>query len=274
MTFCMKTTFYLILLGIMKKNRILFCCCLLCLLIPSGVYSQQKASSQKKEFFIFPKLDKTKKEKYSLIKRSILPVSLMGAGLLLNHSALEKQWQEKIRNHVGNDYYNDIDDYLPYLPILQMYGADILGVEAKNHWFDQSKNLFIANGVTAVITYVLKRTTSKTRPEGSEHSFPSGHTSFAFTNAAVLSKEFEDSSPVFAYSGYAFAATTGAFRVVNNKHWVSDVLFGAGLGIFVTEMVYYFEPFKYFNPFIETEGVTLVPQFDSDSYGVYFSYAF
>lgn len=217
---------------------------------------------------------KNQNNKKLVFKRSIIPVSLIGVGLLLNKSKLEKKWQENIRNKVGNDYEFPIDDYAQYIPIIEMYAADAFGVEAKNHWFDQTKNLFMANVVTSVITHTLKRTTNKDRPNGSEHAFPSGHTSFAFTNASVLYKEFEDSSPVLAYSGYAFATTTGVFRVLNNKHWVSDVLMGAGLGMLVTEMVYYFEPFKNYNPFKETKGITLLPQIDMDNYGVYFSYTF
>lgn len=219
-------------------------------------------------------IDQKRLKQKAFLKNSILPVSLMGVGLILNNSKLEQRWQTEIRNKVGIDYHFPIDDFFLFVPIIEIYAADILGVNAKNHWFDQSKNLFIANGITAVITQVLKRTSSKTRPNGEEHSFPSGHTSLVFTNASVLFKEFKDSSPVLAYSGYAFATTTGVFRVVNNKHWVSDVLVGAGLGMLVTEMVYYFKPFKNYNPFKNTKGVSLLPQLNEDNYGLYFSYTF
>ena len=124
-----------------------------------------------------------------------------------------------------------------------MYIADIAGVKSKNHWFDQTKHLLISNIITSVITHSIKQLTKKIRPNGSNYSFPSGHSSFSFTNATVLFNEFNHSSPLIAYSGYAFSTTTGIFRMINNKHWLSDVLVGAGLGILVTNLVYYFQLF-------------------------------
>lgn len=205
----------------------------------------------------------------SIFKKSIVPVSLIGLGILVNHSHFERKFQTDLRNKVGNNYNLPVDDYLQFVPVAEMYIADIYGIKAKNHWFDQTKYLFISNLISSTITHGLKRITQKTRPNGSPHSFPSGHTTLAFTNAAVLYNEFEDSSPILAYSGYAFATTTGAFRMINNKHWLSDVLVGAGVGLLVTKMVYHFEPFKNFNPFKKIKGMSVVPRIDDKHYGVY-----
>ena len=60
----------------------------------------------------------------------------------------------------------------------------------------------------------------------------------------------------------------------NNRHWVSDVMVGAGIGILVTELVYYFEPLKNFNPFKKTKNITLIPQINDENYGLYFSLHF
>jgi membrane-associated phospholipid phosphatase len=155
-----------------------------------------------------------------------------------------------------------------------MYVADAFGMKAKNHWFDQTKYLFISNVVSTGISELLKSLITKTRPDGTDaHSFPSGHTTIAFTNAAVLQNEFQGTSPVFAYSGYAFAATTGVFRMLNNRHYLSDVLVGAGIGILVTQLVYHFEPFKKFNPFKKSKDISFFPQYKENTYGFYFSYA-
>lgn len=210
-----------------------------------------------------------------LLYKSIAPVTLITTGLILNNSDFEIRIQENIRNKVGNDFHNSIDDYAQYIPIAELYIADMFVVKSKNHWFDQTKYLFISNLISSLITHGLKSTVNKVRPDGSENnSFPSGHTSFAFTNATVLFNEFNGSSPLLAYSGYAFATTTATFRVLNNKHWVSDVLVGAGIGIIVTNLVYYFEPLKSFNPFIKSDRITLVPIMDRGKYGAYFSYTF
>jgi hypothetical protein len=210
----------------------------------------------------------------TLLKKSIVPVSLIGLGVIVNYSNFEKKFQTNLRNKIGNDFEFRIDNHLQYAPIVEMYSADILGVKAKNHWFDQTKYLLISNLISATITHSLKIISNKERPNGSPYSFPSGHTTLAFTNARVLYNEFKDTSPVLAYSGYAFAFSTGSFRMINNKHWLSDVLVGAGIGIISAELVYYFEPFKNFNPFIKTTNITLVPQINSDKYGFYFAYNF
>ena len=51
-------------------------------------------------------------------------------------------------------------------------------------------------------------------------------------------KEFKDSSPWLAYSGYALAAFVAGSRLYNNRHWVADVLAGAGFGILSVELSY------------------------------------
>lgn len=209
-----------------------------------------------------------------IIKQAVIPGTLVTMAILINGSRFEKNLQTQLRNEVGNTFSFPIDDFTQYVPIAELYLADIVGVKSKNHWFDQSKNLFISNLISAGITHGLKNIVNKTRPDRGDHSFPSGHTTLAFTNAAVLQHEFKESSPILAYSGYAFAATTGTFRVLNNKHWLSDVLLGAGIGIAAAEFVYYFEPFKNFNPFKKVEGISLIPYAQSDNFGFFISYKF
>jgi membrane-associated phospholipid phosphatase len=204
-------------------------------------------------------------------KRTITPASLIGLGLLANNSSFEKELQSNLRNRVGNNFEFGIDDFLPFVPTAQMYLADLAGVEARNHWFDQSKYAFMSNLLSMSITYSIKGLAQKTRPNGEAFAFPSGHTTFAFTNATVLLKEFQDSSPILAYSGYLSAISTGAFRMINNKHWISDVLAGAGIGILATELIYHFEPLKNWNPFLKKKDMTLLPQLDVGYYGFYYA---
>jgi len=210
----------------------------------------------------------------SLIKTEILPASLIGAGSIISGSQFEKNLQTNLRNTVGNTYEFRIDDYMQYAPIAELYIADMCGVKAKNHWFDQTKYLIISNVITASITHGLKYITLKTRPSGGMYSFPSGHTTLAFTNASVLYHEFNETSPLLAYSGFAFSMATASFRMINNKHWLSDVMVGAGIGLLVTHLVYHFEPLKNFNPFKKDLKITIIPQFDDHNPGLYAAYQF
>lgn len=209
-----------------------------------------------------------------LIKQSITPLVLTTFGVLINKSDFEKDVQLNLRNRVGHDYELRIDDFFQYVPVAEMIGVDILHVKSKNHWFDQSKYLLISNAFSFGITHGLKHLFLKTRPNGSPYSFPSGHTTFAFTNATVLFHEYKGTFPVIAYSGYAFAITTGTFRMLNNRHWLSDVLVGTGIGILTTDLVYYFEPLKNFNPFKQSKNLTIVPQISDGYCGLFLNYRF
>ncbi len=209
-----------------------------------------------------------------VIKKSILPLSLITLGAALSKSKFEKNIKDRIRGNIIDDFALPIDDQMQYVPIAEIYISDLLGVKAKNHWFDQTKYLIISNIITAGITHAGKSIINKQRPNGSDHSFPSGHSSFSFTNATVLYEEFHDSAPVFAYSGYFLTSTVGSLRVINNKHWLSDVLAGAGLGILVTKLVYHFEPLKNWNPVKKSKNITFIPEISDSMLAFNFKYRF
>ena len=86
----------------------------------------------------------------------------------------------------------------------------------------------------------IKYTAKEMRPDGSQaNSWPSGHTATAFVGATLLHKEYGlTRSPWFSVAGYGVATATGVMRVLNNRHWVSDVMSGAGIGIMSTELGY------------------------------------
>jgi len=209
-----------------------------------------------------------------MLKKMLVPSALIGAGILINKSRFEKNIQRKMVGASGNSFRSGIDDYLRIVPVAEMYLADLAGIKNQHHWFDQTKYLFISNIFTTGITTGLKHWFPKTRPDGSPYSFPSGHATLAFTNATVLYNEFHESSLILAYSGFIFAGTTATIRMLKDKHWLSDVLVGAGIGIGVTQLVYYFEPLRNFNPFKKEPDIILVPQIDQQNIGFYFSWKF
>lgn len=205
-----------------------------------------------------------------VFQKMIVPTTLILGSTLISGSDFEVKVQDDLRASLGRNYEFKLDDYARYAPIVQMYAADALGVKSKNHWFDQSKNLAMAIVVSDFITFRLKRWLNKKRPDGSKESFPSGHTSFAFTNAGILYQEFKDTSPILAYSGFGFATATGTFRVLNDTHFISDVLVGAGIGILVTELIYLFDPIIRWNPFFKKEkNISFIPRLDGEQYGFY-----
>ena len=98
-------------------------------------------------------------------------------------------------------------------------------------WQDKQKPTlqFIKTmGVSFVITHSLKRIINKERPNGGDYSFPSGHTSAAFTGAAFIERKYG-----FKYGipSYLLASYVGWTRIQANKHDKWDVLGGVVIGI-------------------------------------------
>ena len=77
-------------------------------------------------------------------------------------------------------------------------------------------------------TYAIKYAVDRTRPNGDPRSFPSGHASAAFATAMVLQNHYgwKLGLPMFGAAGY-----TAVSRLTVNKHWASDVTFGAVIGM-------------------------------------------
>jgi hypothetical protein len=95
-------------------------------------------------------------------------------------------------------------------------------------------------GIMALLVNTIKNTAKEMRPDGSTaNSWPSGHTATAFVGATLLHKEYGlTRSPWFSVAGYGVATATGVMRVLNNRHWISDVLSGAGIGMVSGELGY------------------------------------
>jgi hypothetical protein len=90
-------------------------------------------------------------------------------------------------------------------------------------------DLIRAQLVSQTIVQGIKFSTRRDRPDSSNrHSFPSGHTASAFASASVLERHFGLKAGIPAY---AFATYVGLARLSANKHHISDVIMGAGIGI-------------------------------------------
>jgi membrane-associated phospholipid phosphatase len=89
-------------------------------------------------------------------------------------------------------------------------------------------DLLRANILTQALTYGVKVAVQRDRPTGECCSFPSGHASVAFATASVLERHFgyRGAWPTFVIAGYVAAS-----RLFDNRHYLSDVLFGSALGI-------------------------------------------
>lgn len=85
-----------------------------------------------------------------------------------------------------------------------------------------------AVGSTLAVVYALKFTVNRQRPDGGTQSFPSGHTAAAFAGAGFLQRRY---GWAYGAPAYAVAAFVGYSRVRARRHWTSDVLAGAAIGV-------------------------------------------
>lgn len=89
----------------------------------------------------------------------------------------------------------------------------------------------VALAGTNVVVEVLKRTIGRTRPDGerkrSNSSFPSSHAANAFALAWILGARWRRGAPLFL----ALALTVAFSRMYLNRHFLSDVLAGALIGM-------------------------------------------
>jgi membrane-associated phospholipid phosphatase len=97
-------------------------------------------------------------------------------------------------------------------PRIAMVGADLI----QSHIFAQS------------MTQAIKMGVGRTRPDGTQYSFPSGHSSVTFAAATVLQRDLGWKVGVPAYG---LATYVAASRIQDKRHFLSDVTFGAALGI-------------------------------------------
>jgi membrane-associated phospholipid phosphatase len=178
-------------------------------------------------------------------KQFIAPVALLSSGALLLNTALNKDLQSNANRFFGENFQTSADNYIQFAPVAQIYLGKTFGFQPKNDFQHQTINIVIANAIMGTVVFATKNITNQERPDHSDNlSFPSGHTATAFTNAALLYYEFKDSNVWYASSGFLFATATGVLRIANNKHYTSDVLAGAGIGLASGLIVSYWNPFK------------------------------
>ncbi|MEQ1553374.1 MAG: phosphatase PAP2 family protein [Ferruginibacter sp.] len=218
-------------------------------------------------------------KKITVVGAIAIPTFFIGYGIIAQGNnglrKLDKSTHNSIiTNHPG--YKTKVDNYIQFTPAVAVYGLNALGIKGKNNFVDRTMIYALSNIVSTVFSYTLKHTTKVTRPDGSaNNSFPSGHTTTAFAAAAFLHHEYKKVSPWIAVAGYAAATTTSILRVYNNKHWVSDVVAGAGFGILSTKLAYLVYPAIKRNLFKKkTMNAMIIPYYKNGGGGFALVYSF
>ena len=144
-----------------------------------------------------------------------------------------------LRNMHTPLFHQSYDNYLQLFPGILLTGLKLGGVKGKFEWKRLLTFIVLSIILTQLVVNSLKLACGVLRPDESNFfSFPSGHTATAFMTATLLYKEYGFKSVWVGIVAYAAAIITGMTRILNNRHWMIDVIVGAALGILLTEMAY------------------------------------
>ena len=170
-------------------------------------------------------------------------IPLFAAGLAIKGDKAMFQKAEqggKKNTQLLTDFKTGIDDYTQFFGPAMVVGLKLGGYEGRSDWPRLLASAAMSYGIMAGLVNGIKYTAKEMRPDGSTaNSWPSGHTATAFVGASLLHKEYGlTRSPWWSVAGYGVATATGVMRVLNNRHWISDVMSGAGIGIMSTELGY------------------------------------
>lgn len=198
----------------------------------------------KKDLFTAPD---TVQHLHSKLGSLIPPAALVGYGVAsfyvkplrrLDHYVYKEAKEHDISTRAT------LEDYFQHAPVVLVYGLNLAGVHGKNTFIDRTLILIMSQGMLQLTLNTLKHSTQRLRPnEANRLSFPSGHTGNAFADAEFMAQEYSGKSVYYGIVGYAFATTTGVFRIYHKDHWLSDVIAGAGFGILSTKAAYLLYPY-------------------------------
>ena len=178
--------------------------------------------------------------KSKLFRAVAIPAALIGYG------AITAQGDAGI-NHRGREFVQKqfrpvstgFDNTLIIVPYFELAAVALAGVESRDDRVNTL--LIIAKGEAIMLasTFAVKYMSREERPNHADNlSFPSGHTAQAFLAASIVHTEFRDKSQWYGIGAYTIATSVAALRMINDRHWQSDVVAGAGFGILSAHLAY------------------------------------
>lgn len=175
------------------------------------------------------------------IKQLIVPatlISLGSLGAIFNDNVLNREINKIFR---GNHHCN-IDCCLRFAPSIGYIALGEVGLTSKHSLKERVAVAATSHAIMVALGSGLKNIVHEQRPNlSNNHSFPSGHTTMAFTGAELMRIEYGANTGL---AGYAVATSVALMRLYNNKHWLNDVVMGAGIGILSARLGYALLPWE------------------------------
>lgn len=145
-----------------------------------------------------------------------------------------------LRNALAPDFTYNYGNWIQYFPGAAVWGLKACGVPSRYDWGQMAVAHAGGSVASLILDHGSKWLIDRMRPDGSRaNSFPSGHTTTAFLTATWLQKEYGDQLPWLCGIGYGVATLTAQQRILRNKHWTTDTMAGAILGVAACELGYW-----------------------------------
>ncbi|MDO7873748.1 phosphatase PAP2 family protein [Hymenobacter sp. ASUV-10] len=179
--------------------------------------------------------------KSKLFRASIVPAVLIGYGIstINDHGFYSSYDARSDIQQQFPGFHTKVDDYLQFVPYLELGATVLAGVESRNDRLNLLLVIAKSEALMLTTVYTIKQTSKILRPDGSSrNAFPSGHTAQAFLAASIVHTELRDKSQWYGIGAYTVATSVGVLRMLNNRHWQSDVFAGAGIGILSAHLAY------------------------------------
>lgn len=188
----------------------------------------------------------------------IAPALLIGGGFAATYSPwFQDNVNIPVRDYVVSRDFTPtkVDLVTCALPSAAYLGLDWIGVDARHSGKERIAAFTTALALQQGTVQALKYTTSVMRPDGSTaNSFPSSHTSMAFMGAELIRIEY---GFWWGLGAYTLATGTALMRLYNNRHWVSDLFGGAGIGILSAKAAYWLLPLE--RRLLKWDTICIVP---------------
>jgi hypothetical protein len=172
-------------------------------------------------------------------RRSTWVILGVGAGLAAAAHPIDDDVQSHITTSDGAKAFFVAGKYLGawYTQVAVSFGMYAIGrwvvpratgADATNKWSHLGFDLLRAQFLSQAMVHSMKYAIRRDRPTGECCAFPSGHAATAFAAASVIERHL---GYRFAWPTVAAATYVATSRLVDNRHFLSDVVFGSALGV-------------------------------------------
>lgn len=175
----------------------------------------------------------------------IVPATLIAIGAF----GVSNGWFCSVKQDVREGFYDirgdcrlKVDDYLQYLPVAAGLGLGFTGIRTRHSFRERVAITATSYAAMGLMVNVTKWSVREKRPgSDARNSFPSGHTATAFMGAEIVRTEYGNACGIGAY---VLATSIAVLRLYNDRHWLNDVLAGAGIGILSARIAYWLLPYE------------------------------